>query len=82
MESAYDDGTAYGQIYKNGVAVGTQRTTSSEAGVWFMEDLSVVTGDTIELWIKTAGSSGDNTTYINAFQLLAHANVPGICLYP
>jgi hypothetical protein len=79
MESAYDDGTAYGQIYVNNVARGTARYTSSESGVWFTEDITVIAGDTVEIWMKSTGSSGDNYSYINQFQLFAHAKAPTVC---
>ena len=43
-------GNVYGKIYKNGIAFGTERTTSSTSCVYFSEDLSFAEGDTIELW--------------------------------
>lgn len=46
--------SAWGQIYKNGVAIGTKRHDSSDAYVTFSEDLSFGEGDTIELWIYSS----------------------------
>lgn len=51
-------GNAYGKLYKNGVAVGTQRINSTDVYAEFSEDLDLTgTGHTIELWMKrsTAG---------------------------
>lgn len=44
--------TAFGRIYKNGVAHGTERT--EEAMVWttFSEDLAFVAGDLVQLYAK------------------------------
>lgn len=53
--------TAYGRIYKNGVAIGTVRHTSSQTGVIYTEDINgLVTGDLIQLYIK---NTGGYTTY-------------------
>lgn len=54
--------TAYGRIYRNGVAVGTERSTTSTSAVTFSEDLSGWSrGDTLELWIK---QGTNNSEYI------------------
>lgn len=46
----------YGQIYINGVAAGTQRTNNTTTYSTFSEDLTVVVGDLIQLYLKgTAG---------------------------
>jgi hypothetical protein len=43
--------TMYGKIYKNGVAIGTERSTTSATPVGFFESFSGInSGDTIELW--------------------------------
>ena len=44
---------AYGRIYKNGVAVGTERTNNSVTYVTYSEDIEFSRGDYIELWIKS-----------------------------
>lgn len=59
-------GAAYGRIYKNGVAVGTERTTTSTTPVSWTENITFAANDTIELWIK---SSGTNSTYTQRFEL-------------
>lgn len=46
--AAPSSGTAYGRIYKNGVAYGTVRSTTS-SGNW-TEDLAFAAGDTIQLF--------------------------------
>lgn len=51
-------GAAYGRIYVNDVAVGTERSTTSLTGVSFIEDFTVSVGDNIQLYIH--GSSGYN----------------------
>jgi len=58
--------TAYGRIYKNGVAYGTNRSnTSSYPDVnYYWEDLAFVAGDTVEFWGDTAHSSGGVSAYI------------------
>lgn len=57
----------FGKIYVNGVAVGTERTCSSGGGGSATtsndENITVVAGDTIELWAKDDGTttSGSGT---------------------
>ena len=46
---------AYGRIYKNGGAVGTERSTTSATYVTFSEDISFAEGDTLELYIHATG---------------------------
>jgi len=48
---------AYGKIYKNGGAVGTERTSVLETYTTFSEDLAFTTDDTIELWCRVANTS-------------------------
>jgi len=50
--------SAKGQIYRNGDAYGTERFTSSTSPVVFTEDLYFYEGDTVELWIACAFSTG------------------------
>ncbi len=61
--SLYISGTvsANAQIYKNGVAYGTLRTTTSLTAVVFDEELNFSTGDLIQIY--TYSSSGGFTTY-------------------
>jgi hypothetical protein len=45
--------TLYGRIYKNGAAVGTERSTTSNVGAFFEEDFSgLVAGDFIQLYVN------------------------------
>jgi hypothetical protein len=57
---------AYGRIYKNGVAFGTQRSNSGNY-VSFTEDLQFSKGDTCELWISQSVSGG--TCFAKNFRL-------------
>ena len=45
--------TGNGRIYKNGAALGTERSTSSESYVTYSEDLGVGVNDLIQLYLKT-----------------------------
>lgn len=50
--------TAYGRIYRNGVAVGTERTTTSSTDVNFSEDISGWSvGDLCQLYIQSSSSN-------------------------
>ena len=60
--------TAYGRIYKNGVAYGTERTDGAGAGyVYFNEDLEFTANDEIQLYLKysinVGVGSGSNNDY-------------------
>jgi hypothetical protein len=58
---------AYGRIYRNGVAVGTERSTPSSTYVTFSEDvLGWSAGDTVELWVKAASTY---TAYVRNFRI-------------
>lgn len=51
-------GTCYGRIYKNGVAVGTERTDASANSFSnYSEDISVSAGDYLEIWCRMSSSS-------------------------
>jgi len=50
--------TAYGRIYKNGAAFGTEQTNATTSYVEKSEDLAFRFGDTVELWLKR--TSPDN----------------------
>ena len=53
------------RIYKNGVTVGTERTTTGLSWVTFTEDIAVNAGDLIQLYTKT-DSSGSSASVKNA----------------
>jgi len=59
--------TAYGRIYVNGVAVGTERSTTSKTAVEFSEDITINVGDKVEIWLK--GDSGSYYAYATNFRL-------------
>ena len=64
-------GTCYGRIYRNGVAVGTERSTTSSTYVTFSEDISGWSpGDLCQLYIKQA--SNPNADWRN-FRLYSSA---------
>lgn len=63
-------GTVYGKIYKNGVAYGTEQSTTSGFPVTKTEDfnnIDIRSGDTIQLYIH---GSGANTVSCSNFQIL------------
>lgn len=67
LASAHITVTAYGRIYKNGVAVGTEQTTTSTSYVTFSEDISNLSaGDLIQLYTKT--SAFGNPVYVQNFR--------------
>jgi len=46
-------GIAYGRIYVNGGAVGTERSTASHSLEYFTEDITVTAGDEVQLYVKS-----------------------------
>jgi len=59
-------GTAYGRIYKNGVAIGTERITTSSVDVTYTEDFTgILNGDLIQLYLHS--SAGTITAYSSSF---------------
>jgi len=54
-----------GRIYKNGVAYGTEQSSSSSSWSTRTEDLSFEQGDTIELWIRRITT----TCYVQSFRV-------------
>lgn len=58
--------TAYGRIYKNGVAHGTARSTASTADVTYSEDLAFEAGDLCQLYCYRTGAA---TSYCNDFKV-------------
>jgi hypothetical protein len=58
--------TAYGRVYVNNVAVGTQRSTTSTSYVSYTEDFSISVGDSIE--IKAYSNNALTNAYIKKFR--------------
>lgn len=67
--------TAYGKIYLNGVAHGTEQTETSTSYVTYSEDLVIGGGDLIQLW----GKSTDiiNPAKVMNFNLYGDVNIGG-----
>lgn len=70
------NGTAYFRIYKNGAAVGTERsitfTTSSWVSNSWTEDLSFTEGDLVQIYARGFTSTGEGGTLeITAFSVCA-----------
>mgnify|MGYP000856854040 CR=1 FL=1 len=64
-----DGFTACARIYRNGVAVGTERRTTSSSYVTQSEDISgFQAGDTVELWARMIGTSNWDV-YVRNFRL-------------
>ncbi len=51
-------GDAHGQIYKNGVAFGTERVNGATSYVEYSEDLTFAAGDLVQIYLWRAGGSG------------------------
>lgn len=58
---------SFGKIYVNGEAVGTERTTTSGTYVEYSEDITVVKGDRVQLYVKS-GNGGSSVEH-QAFKL-------------
>jgi len=57
--------TVYGQVYRNGVAIGTLRSTTSTTSVEFTEDISGwEIGDLCQLYIYASAGETVNTGYL------------------
>jgi len=63
-----DGATVYGRIYKNGTALGTERSTTSTTYVTYTEDLEFDGDDLIQVYAKTA-SAGGGTADIRNFRV-------------
>jgi hypothetical protein len=62
--------TAYAQIYRNGVAVGTERSTTSTTYVAFTETVSGwADGDLLQIYAHTSGSGA--AVYVHYLRVLA-----------
>jgi hypothetical protein len=57
--------TAYGRIYINGSAVGTERSTTSGTYVTYTEDFTIATNDLVQLYAKTASDGQYSTSSFN-----------------
>jgi hypothetical protein len=58
------NGTFYGRIYKNGSALGTERTLTNKTTAW-TEDFTFAVGDKVQLYTKTDNSAHTfNTNYL------------------
>lgn len=68
--------TAYGYIYKNGVAVGTERSTTNWSSPQnFQEDISFAYGDLVQIYAKTSSGSYAATALISLLE--AAPIIPG-----
>jgi len=63
--------TAYGRIYRNGVALGTEQSTTEIVYDPKSEDIEQnwLPGDTVELWVKTNDFSETDAVYANNFKI-------------
>ena len=57
MKLASNGATAYGKIYKNGVAHGSEHTSTLWSGVAYSDDLSFADGDLIQIYVRTSNAS-------------------------
>jgi|GEM_PF-1157908 len=55
--------TVYGRIYKNGVAVGTERICSVTSTITFTEDLYLIAGDHVQLYARMLSGANGGTVY-------------------
>jgi hypothetical protein len=61
--------TVYGRIYVNGVAVGTERSSDTNYNT-FTQDIRVVIGDNIQLYVRNTGSG--NLSYYKNFRVCSN----------
>lgn len=57
----------YGRIYKNGVAIGTERNTNSTSYVEYSQDIAFSEGDLIQLYIHRSGASSALSNALNIY---------------
>lgn len=69
--------TAYGQIYKNGSALGTLRANGTSNYVEYTEDLSFAAGDTCQLFVYCSASSATGNFKNFGFRITANSGVHG-----
>ena len=61
MSATSGDDTAFGKIYKNGSAVGIERSTQSGNYTTFSEDFTgIIAGDQMQLYLKTTNGIRDS----------------------
>lgn len=59
------NGGAYGRIYVNGVAVGTERYIAAGTGTtWFTEDITINTGDSIQIYARKGSNPAAGDIYV------------------
>lgn len=64
-------GTAYGQIYKNGVAVGTAHTAASATPAKKSDaSISVAPGDLLQLYTRNSTSAGSSVAYFRVMSAI------------
>jgi len=70
----------YGRVYKNGVAIGTERNTSSNSYITFSEDFSpLISGDLLQIYIKLVyGGYSPLTVYVANFRIYYNRYFPKI----
>jgi len=62
--------TAYGRIYRNGEAIGTERSVPGGGYTTFSEDIAGwEEGDLIQLYYRRAGGAGGQSAYIQNFRV-------------
>jgi len=66
-------GTAYGRIYVNDSAVGTERTTTSITAVTFAEDITVAANDLVQLYVHRGST---NPVYCSNFRFYLDTELP------
>jgi len=65
--------TAYGRIYLDDVAEGTEQSCTSATYVTYSEDITVTAGQKVQIW--TYSPSGADTTYLRNFRIY-YDNIP------
>jgi len=61
--------TAYGRIYVNGIAVGTERSTNSTTAITYTENISLNAGDKLQIYCKISNAAGRD--YVSLFRIFA-----------
>lgn len=69
LKSEVNFTAAFGRIYINGVATGTERSTVSTAYVNYSEDLTVAEGDLVQLYAKHQDADPGNSAFVRNFRL-------------
>jgi len=60
---------AYGRIYKNGIAFGTERSANSTGYTEFSEDLAVNKNDLLQIYIKATYHESYGQAYVSNFRI-------------